>query len=396
MVLTRAQAAKKQRSPEETSPQSADKPPRKKPLGVSKLNIVQDTSMSHRACKQPAGACEFPTSHPVSAPPSPVGHASDRSFAADTAPTTAPAPAAHALPPGEKPLPKPSERPAVPGDKLPTGPEPVQIEVEYVPRDQLQPVEDAAAAVEACSSGLDSADWVEAVKALNLLRQLVVHHANSCQDKLQQWMLPVVKSVRSLRSSLCKTAIMAVSDLYITYGDALLPLADVGGQAKPLTSLLAQILLKCSSNDKKFVIEEAQLALQTMVEHTTPGKFLDLLLPYLDHKNPKLRGKAGGAATLTVARMQPAEMAGFGMLRLLQMAGKLITDNTPDAREAAKRLVGLLSAAFQDPAVQQQLDVQVPEPEPAEGEAAPAKPSKWEYFCRQNLNASAATAVLKV
>jgi hypothetical protein len=55
---------------------------------------------------------------------------------------------------------------------------------------------------------------------------------------------------------------MAVSDLYITYGDALLPLSDVGGQAKPMTSMLAQILLKCSSNDKKFVIEEAQRALQ--------------------------------------------------------------------------------------------------------------------------------------
>lgn len=105
---------------------------------------------------------------------------------------------------------------------------------------------------------------------------------------------------------------MAVADLYQSYGDALLPHTDVGGQAKPLTSLLAQvragqmlergrhaalaclcsrmsssasaaplrsccfvsqscvcpifpcaqILLKCSSNDKKFVIEEAQRALQ--------------------------------------------------------------------------------------------------------------------------------------
>ena len=59
-----------------------------------------------------------------------------------------------------------------------------------------------------------------------------------------------------------QTAIMAVADLYLSYGDALLPHTDVGGQAKPLTSLLAQVLLKASSNDKKFVIEEAQRALQ--------------------------------------------------------------------------------------------------------------------------------------
>ena len=41
-----------------------------------------------------------------------------------------------------------------------------------------------------------------------------------------------------------------------------------------------------------------------MADHTASDKFLDLLLPYLDHKNPKLRGKAGGAAALTVVRMQ--------------------------------------------------------------------------------------------
>lgn len=39
----------------------------------------------------------------------------------------------------------------------------------------------------------------------------------------------------------CQTAIMAVADLFQQYGDALLPHTDVGGQAKPLTSLLAQV-----------------------------------------------------------------------------------------------------------------------------------------------------------
>jgi hypothetical protein len=34
---------------------------------------------------------------------------------------------------------------------------------------------------------------------------------------------------------------MAVADLYLTFGAALLPHTDVGGQLKPLTSLLAQV-----------------------------------------------------------------------------------------------------------------------------------------------------------
>lgn len=59
------------------------------------------------------------------------------------------------------------------------------------------------------------------------------------------------------------------------------------------------------------------------------------------------------------ALLQPLEMVGVGMPRLLQLAGRLLTDNTPEAREAAKRMVLLLSAAFADEAMQLQLDVQV-------------------------------------
>ena len=153
-------------------------------------------------------------------------------------------------------------------------------------------------------------------------------------------------------SLLAQTAIMAVCDLYEEYGEALLPLTDVGGQAKPLTSLLAQVqwcymlsahqgkhcsaprsrqqattrdvvdrtglpvrhrcsplthapnlpylarqqlLLKCASNDKKFVLEEAQRALHTMVASLAPGDLLPLLLPYAEvHKNPKARGRDAG------------------------------------------------------------------------------------------------------
>ena len=41
-----------------------------------------------------------------------------------------------------------------------------------------------------------------------------------------------------------QTAIMAVADLYLTFGAALLPHTDVGGQLKPLSSLLAQVRMR--------------------------------------------------------------------------------------------------------------------------------------------------------
>jgi hypothetical protein len=235
---------------------------------------------------------------------------------------------------------------------------------------------------------------------------------------------------------------MAVADLYTAYGDALLPYTDVGGALRPATSLLAQLLLKVASNDKKFVVEEAQRALQVkgaqlwvwrgagrraavvvwhaaplhrlaspptmpflsmppwqvLVESLTPAELLPLLLPYADtHKNPRVRGKAGTALADAVARMRPADVLAFGHAALLKVAGKMVTDNTPDARDAAKRLIGLLRAAFAEPEVAAAVAVEAPAaavPQ-AEGEEPPQPPSKWEAYCQANLSGSAALAVLK-
>ena len=82
---------------------------------------------------------------------------------------------------------------------------------------------------------------------------------------------------------------MCVSDLCRTFGTELLPLLDVGGAAQPLKSLLSQLLTKAGSNDKRFVIEEVQRALQTMADTIEPPRFLARLLPYAAHKNPKVR-----------------------------------------------------------------------------------------------------------
>lgn len=75
-------------------------------------------------------------------------------------------------------------------------------------------------------------------------------------------------------------------------------------------------------------------------------------------------------------------------------------DNTPEAREAAKRLIDMLRAAAADQAVAAQLAVEPPAAAPAgpagEGEGEPERqPSQWELLCQAHLTSSAALAVLK-
>jgi hypothetical protein len=85
-----------------------------------------------------------------------------------------------------------------------------------------------------------------------------------------------------------QAAIMAVSDLCRAYGSELLPLLDAGGAAQPARSVLAALLAKGGSNDKRFVIEEVARALGAMAEAIEPPRLLERLLPYAAHKNPKV------------------------------------------------------------------------------------------------------------
>lgn len=54
---------------------------------------------------------------------------------------------------------------------------------------------------------------------------------------------------------------MCVTDLVLAFADDMLPLLDEGGAQQPGNSLLSQLLLKATSKDKQFVVDEATRAL---------------------------------------------------------------------------------------------------------------------------------------
>ena len=94
-------------------------------------------------------------------------------------------------------------------DKLPDGPEPVAVEIEYPSRSELQPVSgDVAEVLDALPGRIVSADWVEACAALGTLRQLAVHADPAVLgSRLETLVPPVIKSVRSLRSTITKVSL---------------------------------------------------------------------------------------------------------------------------------------------------------------------------------------------
>eukprot|EP00803_Ostreobium_quekettii_P004823 evm.model.scf_1934.2 EVM.evm.TU.scf_1934.2 scf_1934:21977-26146(-) len=87
--------------------------------------------------------------------------------------------------------------------KLPSGVE-RKVDIEYVATADLQPLADSRKAAEGVLDALASKDWVAQCDALNLTRQLVVHHKQDCQPLLDKIVPAVLKLVKSLRSSVCK------------------------------------------------------------------------------------------------------------------------------------------------------------------------------------------------
>lgn len=80
---------------------------------------------------------------------------------------------------------------------------------------------------------------------------------------------------------------MGAADLVNTFKDAMEPYLNKGGVSKPAASLLHQLLLKASSNDKRFVVDEAKNTLSAMAA-SIPSTLLSNVLPYTSHKSPKV------------------------------------------------------------------------------------------------------------
>lgn len=243
--------------------------------------------------------------------------------------------------------------------------------VDYVSSDDLKPLADPDLKIQSLIEGLESKDWVKVCESLNDARRFALYHSDLLFPISEKVMLVQVKAMKNPRSALCKTAIMAASDIFKSYGDKLLD--DTTSDA--LDQMLLQLLLK-ASQDKKFVCEEAEKALKIMVDSIAPLPMLQKLRVYGTHVNPRVRAKAAFSLSQCVSKMELEGMKEFGLVPLIQMAAKLLNDKLPEAREAARNMVSLMYKSF------------------TEGEEL--KEDAWQDFCQTSLSTIDALAIVKI
>ena len=272
---------------------------------------------------------------------------------------------------------------------LSSGPEPAAFDLVYHAPQELAALADCDDChsvtnnVSNALASLKSKQWTEIITGLNLVRQLGIHHSSVLGPRLHEAVPLVVQHVKSLRSSVCKTALLCVSDLIEDFGDTLLPLLDAGGAA---TSLLSQLLIKAVSKDKKFVIEEAERCLNTVCVTLDPSALYPMLIPYLKHKNQKIRASACECLAAVVVRIPDHSLFSMSthgktaMNEVLEPVAPLVSDKMQQAREASRKILLLLRAAFYR----------------CHSDTDDDSPS-WEGFVAAEIKApAAASAVLKV
>jgi hypothetical protein len=253
--------------------------------------------------------------------------------------------------------------------------------VEYVRSEDLQPVPHPKAKAAGLVAELDSKDWIRACDALNDARRLAIHHPSLLNPILGKVMLAIVKTMKSPRSAVCKTSIMACTDVFDSFGNLLSSASD-----DAFDKLLLQLLLK-ASQDKRFVAEEAEKAMRAMAASMPPLPLLRKLKAYVHHANLRVRAKAAVAMSQCASRMDVATMKEFGMSAMLQVAAELLSDRLPEAREAARGMVNSMHAAFSKEAAAAR--------EEEEGAAAAAAAS-WESLCALSLPPNSAQSVAKI
>ncbi|KAL9363710.1 hypothetical protein Peur_041583 [Populus x canadensis] len=171
--------------------------------------------------------------------------------------------------------------------------------IDYISSENLEPISDPESKIHGLVEELDSKDWTKVCESLNDVRRFALYHSLLLLPILEKVMLVAGKAMKNPRSALCKTSIMASSDIFKVFGDQLLD-----STINAFDNLLLQLLLK-ASQDKRFVCEEADRALNAMVKSVTPLPLLNKLRPYVSHSNPRVRAKAAITISKSVSKMGP-------------------------------------------------------------------------------------------
>mmetsp|Transcript_15112 Transcript_15112/g.54424 ORF Transcript_15112/g.54424 Transcript_15112/m.54424 type:complete len:239 (+) Transcript_15112:301-1017(+) len=184
------------------------------------------------------------------------------------------------------------------GTRLPTGvePEAVDVTVYYTRAEDLTPLHSPGCEATALLVQINSVNWTTVCSALTTARRLAIYHPNELKLVLDTVMPHLKLHIASLRSSVCKTALICATDFLKAFGELMFIHLQSGSP-----SLLA-ILLQKAALDKRFVMDEAKRTLSMMINAMPCKVLLNMLFLHVRDTNCKVRAIVAKYLTETVEK----------------------------------------------------------------------------------------------
>mmetsp|Transcript_15584 Transcript_15584/g.26825 ORF Transcript_15584/g.26825 Transcript_15584/m.26825 type:complete len:277 (+) Transcript_15584:59-889(+) len=203
--------------------------------------------------------------------------------------------------------------------------------------EELVPLEDPDTALQESLGKLKTNIWSEQFKGVSTLRAIIVHHYSknpSLQDAFEQ-AVPLVSSLaNSLRSSLARNSLRLLAEIFERFGNSI-----------DLSKPVSQVLLK-ACQEKKFIREEAEKALESLVRGRGHVAALSWLLDSSSHKNPGIVAKSASTLASIVQKMSVDIKSSPEMPRLLRAASSFAAAKLPEGRAAGRRILFQLSSMY--------------------------------------------------
>ncbi|XP_059206166.1 TOG array regulator of axonemal microtubules protein 1-like [Centropristis striata] len=200
--------------------------------------------------------------------------------------------------------------------------------------DDIRPLANPSEGLSICFKQLESEDWEEKMKGLKTVRALARHHSALLQTKLHEICLVLEEQVNNLRSAVAVAAMDAVGELHVQLGKAMDPHAERTGRA---------LLLKLATTTNTFIHQQANLALDSLVEGCSPGRIITFLVNAgLNHRCAAVRASTAQHLHQLADIMGVDQTLTAGKVfakRYLTAVSKMAVDAAPDVRHHGQAML---------------------------------------------------------
>jgi hypothetical protein len=184
------------------------------------------------------------------------------------------------------------------------------------------------------SSGIVTDEWPDIFHTINSARRLALHHPNALisSGNLHTIVRGVIKQVENLRSAVAKNAILCLQDMC----------AGLGRTMDSEIVNTASCLAKRYADTSGFLGESAEQALFSMIDNVSATRALGALTAASENRNALIRGRCAVMIHALVSRRGSEVVNSREMDGLRVRLAKLLSDQGPEARTYARRIVHTL------------------------------------------------------